>query len=228
MTKVVILQSNYIPWRGYFDLIRSADIFIYYDEVQYTRGDWRNRNKIVAANGERWLTLPVAKADNFGQSIADTQISDTRWASKHWDSLKGAYKGAPQFQTWKRFFEMLYKELDDKTSLSKINKRFIEAINAELSISTKMICSSEIDAPGDQTGRLINLCQSVGAAEYISGQAAKNYLDRDKFADADINLQWFTYPTYKEYRQMDGSYRAGVSIVDTLFNTAENVFERAP
>lgn len=225
MTKVVILQSNYIPWRGYFDLIRAADIFVYYDEVQYTRGDWRNRNKIVSESGERWITLPVLKAGNFGQSIADTQISDKGWASKHWDNLRGTYKSASEFKKWKPFFQMLYNSLDEETSLIKINRYFIEAICKELGITTKFICSADISQPGGKTQRLVNLCQALGASEYLSGSAAKSYLDIQCFEDAEIKVEWFNYPEYKKYTQLDGQYRVGVSIIDTLFNTNNKPFD---
>jgi len=225
MTRVVILQSNYIPWRGYFDLIRTADIFIYYDEVQYTRGDWRNRNKVVSESGERWITLPVLKAGNFGQSIADTRISDIRWTSKHWDNIRGTYKSAPQFKTWKPFFKEAYKALEGEESLIKINRYLIEAICKELEITTKFLCSSDLPDPGNKTQRLVNLCKAVGATRYLSGRAAQNYLDVQKFEDADIVVEWFNYPDYKSYPQLDGQYRVGVSIIDTLFNTDMDPFE---
>lgn len=226
MTKVVILQTNYIPWRGYFDLIRNCDLFIYYDEVQYTRGDWRNRNKIVTTAGEKWITLPVAKAGNFGQSVADTHISDEKWASKHRDTLRGVYRSAPEFRTLKPFFEDLYASLEGQTSLTKINRTFIEVISAELGIQTQFVCSSKIEAPGDKTQRLVNLCKEVGAKQYISGKAAQSYLNVNKFEEANIGVEWFEYPTYKSYKQLDGQYRPGVSIFDTLFHCKkENVLE---
>ena len=225
MTSAVILQSNYLPWRGYFDLIRDADVFIFYDEVQYTRGDWRNRNKIVAPNGERWLSLPIAKAGNFGQSIADTQISDQKWAAKHWDTLRGTYKSAPGFKAWKPFFADFFERCADETGLSAVNQAFTKSMCERLEIKTKFVNSTDLPRTEGKTEKLVSLCQAVGADTYISGPAAKSYLDTDMFAQAGIDLVWKTYPDYPHYPQQDGEYRPGVSIVDTLFQAPDlNLF----
>ncbi|PCI53254.1 MAG: hypothetical protein COB36_12480 [Alphaproteobacteria bacterium] len=221
MTNVVILQSNYLPWRGYFDLMREADVFIFYDEVQYTRGDWRNRNKIVAANGERWLSLPIAKSGNFGQSIHDTHISDPRWASKHWDTLRGVYGKSAGFKKWGKLIKTIYDELESETALSVINHSFAKTLASSLGITTDFHCSSEFSGPTGKTERLVSLCQTVGASCYISGPAAKTYLDTDLFADAGIDILWKHYPQYLPYPQLDGNYRASVSIIDTLFQAPD-------
>src|SRR5215204_4466106 len=106
--KVAIVQSNYIPWKGYFDLINLVDEFILFDDMQYTRRDWRNRNIIKTSAGPKWLTIPVAVKGNYFQSIQDTTISDPRWARKHWESIVHSYAKAKSFAMYRDVFEALY------------------------------------------------------------------------------------------------------------------------
>jgi hypothetical protein len=141
--KIAILQSNYIPWRGYFDLINLVDEFIFYDEVQFTKNDWRNRNKILTNHGSKWLTLPV-RSRTLSQLIKDTKIEDKLWQKKHWDSIKQNYSKAKYFKQYKEIFETLYLDSNDKF-LSEINCKFIKTINKILGIKTKLRWSSEFD-----------------------------------------------------------------------------------
>ncbi len=118
--KVAIIQSNYIPWKGYFDIINSVDVFILYDDMQYTRRDWRNRNKIITPKGLQWLTIPVAVKGKYYQKINEVEISDSSWAKKHWGSIVHNYHNAPYFKDYKNLFSSLYLGMDE-TSLSKVN-----------------------------------------------------------------------------------------------------------
>jgi len=221
MTRVVILQSNYIPWRGYFDLINDADIFIFYDEVQFTRRDWRNRNIMVSQAGEKWLSIPVKQSGKYHQSILDTEIADANWAKKHWNSLRGVYGKSAGFKKWSGLFQNLYEELSDEPSLARVNRNFITKICESLAIKTELLCSVDIPSETGKTERLVGLCKAVGATEYISGPAAKDYIDTDLFEKAGINLQWKHYPAYQSYPQNDGNYRPGVTILDTLFQAPD-------
>jgi len=216
MKKIAILQSNYIPWKGYFDLINRVDEFILYDTAQYTKNDWRNRNKIKTSQGIQWLTIPV-RQENLNQKIQDTKISDTKWNIKHWRAITQNYAKARYFKEYKELFESLYLECDD-VYLSQINFRFITAINDILGITTKMRWSSEFELIDGQTERLLGICKDCGADSYISGPAAKKYLDEELLRQENIKVEWMDYSGYSEYGQLFSPFEHGVSILDLIFN----------
>lgn len=214
--KAVILQSNYIPWKGYFDLMNMADVFIIYDEVQYTKNDWRNRNKIKTANGPTWLTIPV-RQEKLSQRIIDTHVHSNDWRRKHWSSISLSYSRAAFFKQYKPIFEELYLN-SNETLLSKINYDLFVAINQVLGIATKLIWSSELGLIEGKTERLVDLCKKVGATEYISGPAAKDYLNTGLFENENIKVSWIDYSGYPEYRQLYPPFDHGVSVLDLIFN----------
>lgn len=217
MTKTaVILQSNYIPWKGYFDLINRADVLVVYDIVQYTKNDWRNRNKIMTNNGPEWLTIPVFHSTT--QTIVQTQVSDRLWWKKHFKTLQQNYAKAPFFQYYRDDFAAQYLALEDELFLSNINLAFIRLINRLLEIDTPMIQAEELDYRGGQSERLVNICQQLGADRYLSGPVAKNYIDGSLFTDNQIELLWQDYSGYPTYPQGGPAFDHGVSIVDMLFN----------
>ena len=157
MKKIAISQSNYIPWKGYFDLINRVDEFILYDDAQYTRRDWRNRNKLKTPQGLKWLTIPVDVKGKYFQKINETKISDKGWGVKHWQQIKQNYAKAKNFKKYKDIFEELYLSCKEEY-LSEINHKFIITINQILGIKTKIRFSSEFKIYGDQTEKLINIC----------------------------------------------------------------------
>lgn len=220
MKKVAILQSNYIPWKGYFDMINMVDEFILYDEAQYTKNDWRNRNKIKTQNGVQWISIPVLK-ENLSQKINETKIIDQRWKTKHWKTLHNAYSKANQFRKYSDYFEEIYSRCDE-TFLSEVNYKFIIAINKVLDISTRISYSSEYTFSGDKTDKLISILQEAKAEEYLSGPAAKNYIDEDAFLRAGIKLTYMDYSDYPEYPQLFGEFEHGVTILDLIFNTGKD------
>lgn len=214
---IAVVQSNYIPWRGYFDLINSVDEFVLYDDAQYTRRDWRNRNIIKTPNGPKWLTIPVSVKGRYTQLIRDTVISDPGWSRKHWKALIHAYSPARYFGLYREVFEDLYLNPTD-AHLSRINYRFLEAICRLLEIKTKLSWSMDYQLSGDKTSRLVNLCQQAGATRYLSGPAAKAYLDEDLFRQANIAITYMDYSGYREYEQLYPPFEPRVSIVDLIFN----------
>lgn len=214
---VAIVQSNYIPWRGYFDLINSVDEFILYDDMQYTIRDWRNRNIIKTANGPLWLTIPVEVKGKYFQKIKDTIVSDPQWAKKHWASLTHSYSKAKGFPTYKELFAGLYGETDER-SLSLINHRFITAICQLLGIDTTLSWSMDYELSDDKTERLVNLCKQAGATHYLSGPAAKSYLVEECFTREGISVSYMDYSGYPEYKQLYPPFEPGMSILDLLFN----------
>jgi hypothetical protein len=214
---VAIVQSNYIPWRGYFDLINWADEFILYDDVQYTIRDWRNRNIIKTANGPLWLTIPVNVKGKYLQKIKDTVVSDPDWGTKHWSTILHSYSRAPYFELHKQVFEELYLEGHD-TLLSQINYRLIGAVCRILGIKTVISWSMDYRLTGDKTERLVSLCQQAHATTYLSGPSAKAYLDETLFKDAGIALSYADYSGYREYSQLYPPFTPQVSIIDLIFN----------
>jgi len=223
--KIAILQSNYIPWKGYFDMINMVDEFILYDDVQYTRRDWRNRNKIKTPNGLQWLTIPVEVKGKYHQTIKDTVISDNEWIKKHWTVITHNYSKAKFFKDFKNLFEELYLNNENKY-LSSINHRFILAINKLLGINSKISWSMDydLDVVGNNA-KLVTLCKQAGADAYLSGPAAKDYMDEELFKQEGISVEWMDYSSYPEYRQLYPPFEHGVSIIDLIFNEGENAKE---
>jgi hypothetical protein len=214
--KVAILQSNYIPWKGYFDLINSVDEFVLYDTAQFTKNDWRNRNKIKTPKGLAWLTIPVRH--DFGQAIQDTRIEGAHWARTHWASLRQNYANAPYLDAYRSDFQRLYEDAAGETHLSVVNHRLLVAICSMLGIRTRISWSRDYELIEGKTNRLVHLCQQLEANEYISGPAAKAYIDHTMFAEAGIKLTYIDYSGYPEYSQLFGAFEHGVSVVDLLFN----------
>lgn len=221
MKKIAILQSNYIPWKGYFDMIATVDEFILYDDTQFTRRDWRNRNQIMTPQGVQWLTVPVKAKGKYYQSIRETEIDGTRWAEGHWKSLAQNYRRATCFNEIAQWLEPLYVE-EQYTHLSGLNRRFIEAVCAYLDIKTTISNSWDYPHSEGKTVRLADLCVSAGGGEYISGPAAKAYIDESVFTERGIKLTWFDYAGYLEYPQLWGEFTHGVSILDLLFNCGKD------
>lgn len=220
MTKrVAIVQSNYIPWKGYFDMIRRVDEFILYDDMQYTRRDWRNRNKIKTAQGLQWLTIPVVVKGKYHQTIKETVVSDPQWPRQHWATLQHNYSRAPYFEAYRDRIEPLYRTEDMPTQLSAINHRFLTAVCGMLDITTRLTWSMDYTIVPGKTERLVSLCQQAGATEYLSGPAARDYVVPELFEAAGITLRWFDYSGYPEYPQLYPPFEHGVSILDLIFNT---------
>jgi hypothetical protein len=216
--KVSICQSNYIPWRGYFDLIASADVFVIYDEVQYTKNDWRNRNLIKTANGLSWLTVPVRRESMY-QKINETLTMQTGWEKKHIKALTLNYSKSPFFQKYK---DEIFEIYENFTSLSNLNVNLIKKICEILLIDTKIIESADLCLTGDRNSKLIDACIKLNANTYISGPSASCYLDTALFKSNNINVNWMDYSGYLEYPQRFGSFIGNVSILDLIFNVGPN------
>ncbi|PHR30083.1 MAG: hypothetical protein COA36_01490 [Desulfotalea sp.] len=217
MKKVAILQSNYIPWKGYFDLIAAVDEFILYDDMQYTRRDWRNRNQIKTPQGIQWLTVPVLVKGKFFQKIKETEIDDSSWAAVHWKALIQNYRRSPHFDEIAEWLEPLYLA-GYYTHISTLNRAFLEAVCRYLGIKTVITNSWDYTLCDGKTERLADLCDQAGATEYISGPAARDYVEEGIFTNMNIKLTWFDYAGYPEYKQLWGDFSHGVTILDLLFN----------
>jgi hypothetical protein len=217
---VAIVQSSYVPWKGYFDLIDRVDEFVLYDDAQFTKRDWRNRNLIKTPQGAQWLTIPVEVKGKYHQRICETQISGPDWAAKHWKTLSHVYGSAPHFAEYRDIVEQLYLE-STEPSLSTVNRRFLEALCGLLGIDTALTWSMDYGGEGEKTERLVDLCRRAGATAYISGPSAKAYLDESLFEAAGIELTYMDYSGYREYAQPHPPFEHAVSVLDVIFNTGD-------
>lgn len=217
MKKVLITQSNYIPWKGYFDSIQLVDEVILYDDMQYTKRDWRNRNQIKTPIGLKWLSVPVEVKGKFFQAIKDTMVNDKKWVKSHWGSIVQNYKEAKCFKDYKPLFESLYLECQE-TYLSKINYRFIEKICEILGIETPIRFSMDFGLVEGKTERLVDLCKQINATDYYTGSAAKNYMNESLFSQENINIHYLDFSGYPEYAQLHGEFTHAVSVLDLIFN----------
>ena len=216
MSTVVVLQSNYIPWKGYFDLIHDADAFIFYDDLQFTKNDWRNRNKIKTIKGSRWLSIPVGTSAN--RLICEVALDDAGWQRSHWDSLRQQYEKRPYFKLYRSFFESVYLGKQWK-NLSELNQFLIRHISHEiLKISTQFLDSREFELDGQKLDRLLDLVVKSKATRYVSGPVAKDYIQPERFEALGIDLVWKDYSNYPEYPQAHPPFEHGVTILDLLFN----------
>lgn len=222
--RVAILQSCYIPWKGYFDIIGQVDRFIIYDDVQYRQRHWHNRNIIKTANGPLWLTIPVSLPSGQLSTIETVEIAGP-FAEKHWKSIAASYVKAPHFAAISPAIEAMFKALADFERLSDVNYALMAGLCDLLHVKADFAWSRDIPAHGSKTERLLSICKHVGATSYLSGPAAKNYLDEKMFADAGIQVEWMDYSGYPEYPQLHGAFDHQVSIVDLIFNAGEQAKE---
>jgi hypothetical protein len=223
--KVVVLQSNYLPWKGYFDLVHDADLFVFYDQAKYTKNDWRNRNRIYSKNGLQWLTIPIAKSA-VKLKISEVRIEDPAWQEMHFRSLYYAYKRAPCFSSIEPLLEECY--LQKRWVLLKdVNRFLVERVSRMLGIETRFADSEDYEISGGRVERLVHLLRLVGTSVYVSGPSAREYLDERKelFEEAGIRVVYKDYAGYPVYRQLQEPFEHAVSIVDLLANVG---VERAP
>jgi hypothetical protein len=221
--KVAILQSNYLPWKGYFDIIANVDLFIFHDDLQYTKNGWRNRNKIKTFNGTKWITVPCGT--NERRLICDVKLINSDWQRKHWNLIKINYKNSIYFNLYSNFFEEIYLEQSWRY-LSDLNQHIIKNIsNNFLFIKTKFSDSRQYNLKKTKSDRVIELLKKVGATTYISGPSGKNYLNEKKFFEEEIKLEWMSYDGYPTYSQIYQPFEHNVSIIDLLFNVGPNARE---
>jgi hypothetical protein len=215
--RVAVIQSSYIPWKGYFDIIHDVDTFIFYDDVQFTYQDWRSRNRVIANGNPVWLTVPTG--GDIKRLVNEVVLPNSVWQKKHWSTIRHAYTKSPGFRDYAGLFEEIYLG-KQWTSLSEMNQYVTKTIAKEiLGIATEFRDSLEFEASGSKLDRLIDLLTKAGATHYLSGPAARSYIDPQRFEDAGIQLEYKDYAGYPEYKQLSNDFEHGVSILDMLFNT---------
>jgi len=215
---VVVLQSNYIPWKGYFDLINVADEFIFHDDIQYTQQDWRNRNKIKTSDGPKWLSIPVGSSHR--KMICEVEMKGNDWKKEHRKKIEGVYSGAAYFKEFRFILDELYD--NDISNLSQYNQQMIKFLYGLLGGKKVLKDSRSYTPKGTSTERLIDILKKSGADKYISGPSGKNYLEESRFEEEGIKLEYFSYEGYPEYTQLYGPFLHEVSILDLIFNEGKN------
>lgn len=218
MRRVGIIQPNYIPWRGFFDFISRVDVFVFFDDVQYTKRDWRNRNKVCTRGGDPvWLSVPVSVASR-DQLIKDTPIKyDEAWIEKHLGTLHHSYGKAPFFDTYFPIIEGIYAKKFEM--LVDLDIALTRQICDWLAIQTEFAKSSDLPSSGHKDEKLIAVAKAVGGTHYLSGPAAKAYMQDQLWEDAGIALEYVSYPDYPPYPQINPGFTPQVSVLDLLFMT---------
>lgn len=193
--RVSILQSNYIPWFGYFDIIRLSDVTVIFDSAQFTKSDWRNRNVLSSPSGLLWLTIPVATSGRAKQSINEVAIADSRWHTKHWKTVRQVLSRSAHFHEFEREWEELYAAASHMRLLHDINLLFLQNLMARAHITTTLVDDRQLDLDADSpTDRLIGICRQLGADSYLTGPAGLDYIDVDRFDAAAVTLEVVDYP----------------------------------
>ncbi len=225
MSKIIgMTQSNYIPWKGYFDYINSVDEFFFYDDVQYTKQDWRSRNMIKSPKGVEWLSVPVGSKTR-NRLICEVDIKQHDWQKSHWGKISQYYREAPYFKMYKEFFDDIYIG-NTWTNLSDMNQTIIKRISKELlGITTKFDDSRRFNLHGSKEERYIPLLKEIGCTTFVSGPSAKSYLTDEAMEKEGIKLEWMNYEGYKEYHQLYPPFEHSVSILDLIFNEGPNMKE---
>lgn len=216
--KVIITQSNYIPWKGYIDSFISADNVMLFDDMQYTKRDWRNRNLIVTQQGLKWLSIPVKVKGRFEQTIYNVEVTNNEWSEKHWNILYQNYKKAPFFSQLENQILQWYEKAQKMIFLNEINTHFLDRILEILSVKKTLLQSKDFNFCEGKSERLVDLCLQLNATHYLSGPKAKNYLDTNLFEKNNIQVIFSDYSSYKSYNQLQENFDHGVSILDLFFN----------
>jgi hypothetical protein len=214
---IAILQSNYIPWKGYFDVMAAVDEFVVFDEVQYTRRDWRNRNKIIVQGKPSWLTIPVKTKNRFDSPIDEVETDGHSWAETHWKTIVHAYGKSAFFPLYRPVLEAAYTKAKTLFLLTEINEMFLRTIIGLLELHCPITRSRDVPRRAETpTDRLIEICLARGATLYLSGPAARAYIELDKFDRAGVELRYADYSDYPVYDQQSEIFEHGVSLVDVL------------
>jgi len=213
--RVAILQSSYIPWKGFFDIIHDVDTFVFFDDVQYTTRDWRSRNRVMSNGSPIWLSIPAGS--NTKRLINEVRLADHSWQQKHWTTIRHAYAKSPFLKDYAAQLESVYLGRNWE-SLSEFNQHMTRVLCELLGINVTLVDAAPLAAQGAKTERLVDVCRKVGATYYLSGPAARAYIEPELFEQAGIELAYKDYSGYPEYPQSSDTFEHGVSVLDLLFN----------
>lgn len=218
--RIGILQPGYLPWLGFFEQMYRSDAFVIYEDVQYDKHGWRNRNRIKTANGVQWLTVPILVKFEEHPLISEVEVDNKQnWRKKHLSAIQQSYSKAPFYKEYAGLFEEAYSR--EWECLVDIDMYFITKLSECLGMdSKKIIRSSTLDATGDRVERLVNICKMFKADTFYEGAAGRNYLDEKHFAGHGIRLEFQDYK-HPVYNQLYGDFIPHLSVIDLLFNHGE-------
>ena len=217
--RVTILQPSYLPWLGFFEQMHRSDQFVLYDDVQFTRRDWRNRNRIRVQEGSVWLTVPVIQKNKYEQNLLETKIDNsTSWKRKHLESIRCHYSKTPFFDLYFPWCEKTFNR--EWNFLLDLSLETIQYLKGKLKINTPLLRSSELGESGNKSERLISICKQLGATQYLSGESARNYISEKDFSDQGIGLEYQNYQ-HPEYPQRYDGFVPLLSTIDLLFNCGD-------
>jgi hypothetical protein len=213
---LVVLQPSYLPWLGYLDQLYKSDVFVLYDDVQFDKHGWRNRNRIKTPAGPQWLTVPVLTHGRGKPTNREVEIDTGQpWGAKHLRALRGNYSKAPAFaEVFHRLEPVLsrpWKRLLD------LNRAILDALCELLAITRDIRLSSELGVSGEKTERLVEMCRATGATIYLTGDSARDYLDEPQFAAQRVAVEYHNY-RHPTYVQLHGGFVPYLSVVDLLMN----------
>ena len=213
---VAIHQPEHMPWLGFFEKMLRADAFVLLDDVQFSKGDFQNRNRIKGRGGAQWLTVPVAH--RFGQKINEVEVAGGAWRARHWKTLRSCYERAAHFEEFAGEFEEFYRRPWAK--LSELNVEAISLLARAFGVEKRFVLSSTLGTVGHKSELVLNICKAVGATYYYSGRAGSAYLDAEAFrrAGLEIVVQEFEHPVYEQLFMKEQGFVANLSAVDLLFN----------
>lgn len=218
---ITIHQPNYLPYPGFFDKMRDADIFVIYDDAQFNKEDFQHRNKIRIFHGWKWLTIPVEKKLIPIKEIKirnELMNKDLKWSDAQFKEIKESYLDTPYYDKYENKLEEIYMNTYDK--LIDLNLDIIYFLMDAFKIKTKLVFSSELGLTSRSTQRLIEIVESLGGDTYLSGSFGKNYLDISLFKEKNIKLEFqdFKHPVYKQNYE---GFIPNMSSIDALFNIGE-------
>lgn len=214
-----VLQPSYLPWLGFFDQMRRVDAFVFLDDVQFTRRDWRNRNKIRTREGWAWLTVPVLQKSRFKQPLKETRIDDSApWRRKHKEAIRAHYGQAPFFDLYFPSLESVYNKRRD--FLLDLCFETLRIFQEALTIKTPTLKSSDLEVEAAKGEKILGICRKLDATHYLSGAAGMNYLSGEEFQRHGIALEVQDYQ-HPIYNQRYPGFVPCLSVIDLLFNVGE-------
>jgi hypothetical protein len=217
---IAVLQPGYLPWLGFFDQMQRADIFVLYDDVQYDKHSWRNRNRIKTPMGAQWLTVPVRHSGLNWPALDQVRIDNGQpWARKHITFLKQTYSRAPYVKAYLPALERVLSQPWGR--LLDLDVAIIELLADWLDVRTPVVLASSLGVGGERSARLLGICAHFGATRYLSGDAARDYLDQGAFARAGVDIVWQQY-AHPVYSQLHGAFVSHLSAIDALLNCGED------
>ena len=222
--KIAIVQPNYIPWIGYFEIINQVDEFIFLDDVQFTKRDWRNGNYINSNQGKILLSIPVITKNKYLQKIFETECINNDWKKNHLEIIKNSYKNYPNFEQIYEILNKSFYKTNSTNLLTNLYNIFFELLKF-LKIKTKISFSKDFPSNEKKLERLIELCHHKNANIYLSGPLAANYIEEDRIFKSGLTLEYMKYKKYiYKVKNINHKFINNLSIIDLLMNEGSDSY----